>query len=461
MILQHASATRGAGSGRYSKTRGQSRDADDAVRRYREIVLLESAVLVSGIGNGIAAVAIPWLVLERTGQATAAGLVGAATALPLLASALFSGSMVDTFGRRRTSVVSDVCSAVSVAAIPLVDLFFGLDMTLIVLLVVLGAVFDPAGATAREAMVPDAGTQAGWPLARTNAVHEATWGVSYLIGPAVGGVLISLVGAAATLWGTAAGFLIAAVTATFIRVRGSERPPYEDRPRNVLSGAAEGVRLVWSDRLLRATTVLSMLLVAVYLPIEGVVLPYIFQQQGRPAALGLVLTALSAGGIAGALGYAGIGSKLRRYPVFAGAVVLASASILGMSLAPSYPLLLAAAALTGLFWGPVNPLINIAMQTRTDPARRGRVIGVLMASYYAAGPLGYLAAGTLVSRFGPDVTFTALGVLILGVSLVMTAMPAIRLFDEPGAHAAEFDPSLPHLSCPDPRLPCPAPLDDA
>lgn len=426
-------------------------------RRLGPLALLESAVLVSGIGNGIAAVAIPWLVLERTGQATSAGLVGAATAVPLLLSALFSGSIVDTFGRRRTSVVSDALSALSVAAIPLVDRWLGLDMPLILALVVLGAVFDPAGATAREAMIPELGREARWPLPRTNAVHEATWGVSYLIGPALGGVLIAAFGPAATLWGTAAGFVFSGLAVLFVRAPGVGSPAAAVRPKTVLAGSAEGLRLVWRDPLLRTTTFLSMAIVAVYLPIEGVVLPYVFQQQGRPAALGLVLTALSAGGLAGALTYAAVGPRLRRYPVFAGAVVLASVSILAMALAPSYALLVAAAALAGVFWGPVDPLINLAMQTRTDPARRGRVLGVLMASYYAAGPLGYMAAGIAIERFGAEATFIAFGVLILLVASATAPLRPLRLFDEPGPYAAELDVAPHATSAPDPRMPSPPP----
>lgn len=428
-------------------------------RDLKPLLLLEGAVLLSGIGNGVASVSIPWLVLARTGEATLAGLVGAVTAIPLLISALFSGSLVDTFGRKRTSVVSDAASAFSVALIPLVDLWFGLDITLLILLVVLGALFDPAGATAREAMIPEAGAKAGWPLARTNSVHEATWGVSYLIGPALGGLLIAVVGPVTTFWITAAGFVLSMIAVALMRAPGIGQPAREDRPETVLAGSAEGVRLVWRDPLLRTTTILSALLVAVYLPIEGVVLPYIFEQQGRPAALGLVLTALSAGGIAGALAYSVVGPRSRRYPLFVGSIILASTSILAMALAPTYAWLVAAAALAGLFWGPVDPLINGAMQTRTDPVRRGRVLGVLMASYYAAGPVGYLAAGALVERVGAESTFVALGAAILLVSVAMAGMPALRLFDEPGSFEAEV--SGAHLSSlPDPRMLTPPPCDE-
>ena len=433
--------------------------SDPARRDLRPLLLLEGAVLLSGIGNGVAAVSIPWLVLARTGEATLAGLVGAVTAIPLLISALFSGSLVDTFGRKRTSVVSDAASAVSVALIPLVDLWLGLDITLLLVLVVLGALFDPAGATAREAMIPEAGAEAGWPLARTNSVHEATWGVSYLIGPALGGLLIAVVGPVTTFWITAAGFVLSMIAvATDARARHRPtrpRRPARDRARRLGGGRP----LSLARPAVAHDDHLSALLVAVYLPIEGVVLPYIFEQQGRPAALGLVLTALSAGGIAGALAYSVVGPRSRRYPLFVGSIILASASILAMALAPAYAWLVAAAVLAGLFWGPVDPLINGAMQTRTDPVKRGRVLGVLMASYYAAGPLGYLAAGALVERVGAETTFVAFGAAILLVSLAMAGVPALRLFDEPGSFEAEV--SGAHLSSlPDPRMLTPPPCDE-
>lgn len=392
-------------------------------------MLLEIAVLISGVGNGISMIAIPWLVLERTGQAMSAGLVGTATALPLLASALFSGSIVDTFGRRRVSMVSDVCSAVSAAAIPLVDRWLGLDMALILGLVVLGSIFDPAGSTAREAMIPELGEKAGWALPRTNSVHEAVWGIAYLIGPALGGVLIASIGPSSTLWVTAAAFVVAALCVAAVKAPGIGTPHPEDRPKSLLGGSVEGLRLVWRDPLLRSTTVLTMFVLAVYMPVEGVILPYVFERQGRSAALGSVLTAMAAGSILGALLFAAIGHRFRRRRVFAVATVVASASILMMSLAPNLTTLLIAALFAGFFWGPVDPLINTALQTRTEPARRGRVLGVLMATYYAAGPLGYLAAGAGVERFGANATFVSLAAALLAITATAAFLPSFRHFD--------------------------------
>ena len=86
--------------------------------RWSPIVLLETTNLLSGMSNGVVTIAIPWLVLQRTGSVTAAGLVAALSALPGIVASPLAGWAVDHFGRRIVSIVSDVLSAISVAAMP-------------------------------------------------------------------------------------------------------------------------------------------------------------------------------------------------------------------------------------------------------------------------------------------------------------------------------------------------------
>ncbi|MBQ7804665.1 MFS transporter, partial [Rhodococcus sp. (in: high G+C Gram-positive bacteria)] len=145
---------------------------------YLPLVLVNLATLFSAIGNGIAIVVLPWLVLERTGKATDAAIVAGAAAIPLLVSSLFSGTFVDKFGRRRTSMISDALSAMSVAAIPIIAATAGLTIPVIAALAALGAVFDPAGMAARESMLPAATRTAKWKLDRTNSVYEANFNVA-------------------------------------------------------------------------------------------------------------------------------------------------------------------------------------------------------------------------------------------------------------------------------------------
>ncbi|HXV94305.1 MAG TPA: MFS transporter [Pseudonocardia sp.] len=404
--------------------------------RTTPLVLLEASTLLSATGNGIAMVALPWLILDRTGSATAAGVVAAATAVPLLFASLFAGWLVDRIGRRRTAVLSDLASAASVAAIPLVDAAGQLTLPVLAALAVLGAVIDPAGVTARETLLPAAARAAHWRLDRVNGVHEAVFGLAFLVGPGVGGVLIGAVGPVATLWATAAGFVLSLLLVALVRLPGAGRPA--ESPAGVWRATREGLAFVWHDRLLRTIALLTMALVALYLPVEAVILPAQFVAEGAPERLGLVVMALSGGGVVGALLFGAVGHRFGRRAVFVAAVVGACAALLGMATLPPYPLLVALAALVGLLYGPVNPIANYAMQIRTPERLRGRVVGVMTSSAYAAGPVGYLVAGPLVEWLGVRPAFLTMAAALLVAAVAFAPSRALRELDaavEPGSAA--------------------------
>lgn len=412
-------------------------------RRRGPLVLVEVATLLSGTGNGIALVAIPWLVLERTGSATAAGVVAAATGLPLLLAGLLSGTVVDIVGRRRTAMASDALSCLSVAAIPVADTAGVLSVPVLVGLAVLGAVFDPAGLTARETLLPAAATAAGWRMEQANSVHEAVWGAAFLVGPGVGGLLIATVGAPATLWATAVGFALSVVAIALVRVPGAGAPPRSQRPQGFWRSTGEGLSFVWRDRLLRTTALLTMAVVALYLPAEGVLLPVHFTAEGAPAQLGVVLMAMSAGGIVGALAYGRWGRRFKRRTAFVAALVGVGLPLLGIATLPAFGVMVVLAGLVGLLYGPINPLVNYAMQTRTPEALRGRVVGVMTSAAYAAGPAGYLLAGPLVEGLGLRPAFLLLAGGLTAVAFLSVGLTSLRAFDDPPAYPPSPGTDLP------------------
>ena len=113
--------------------------------------------------NGISLIAFPWLVLQHNGSAFDASIVAGAASLPLLFSTLIAGTAVDYLGRRRVSIISDALSATTVAAVPVLAIMFGhasITVGVLAVLAALGALFDPAGITARESMLPEAATSA-------------------------------------------------------------------------------------------------------------------------------------------------------------------------------------------------------------------------------------------------------------------------------------------------------------
>ncbi|WP_158712364.1 MFS transporter [Streptomyces sp. NRRL F-5135] len=396
------------------------------------LVLLEVAATASTCANGLVTLALPWLVLERTGSPADAGLVSATVTLPLLAGALFAGTVVDLFGRRRTAVGSDLMSAMSVAAVPLADAALGFSLWWLAALAVLGSVFDLSGVTARKTMLPTAAARAGWSLEKANGVHESAKAFALMAGPGVGGLLIGFGGAVAPLWAAAVLSLLATLVQAGMRLPSPERhgEPAQGSPwRAVRRGAAEGLVMVWNDRLLRVVGLLGSVLFMIYLPISGIVLPAYFHEQGTPQRLGLLTVAMTVGGVVGALVYGFHGHRLPRRGLFTATMLTASAGLFAMSWLPPYPLLLTAAVVVGVAYGPISPLMNLATQLRSTERTRGRVMGIMTSCGYVAGPAGFLAGGPLVERLGPGTSFVLLAsvlcVLVTGASL----LPALREFN--------------------------------
>lgn len=401
------------------------------LRRIRPLLVLETSTLLSAVANGITMIAFPWLVLELTGSAAAAGAIGAITVLPLALSFLFAGVVVDIVGRRRVAVVSDLLSMISAALVPIFAATTGLSFWLLAALAVLGAVFDPAGVSAREAVLPEVADAVGMTRERVNGIHEAIWGVGYLVGPGVGGLALGLFGAAPTYWFTAAMFLISSLVIAGLRVPGAGRPAVHERPDGVWRGAVEGIRFVWRDRTLRAVALLSMVIVGAWLPVEGVILPVYFSELDQPERLGVTIMMMSVGGVVGALVYSSRGHGWSARRTFAWAIVLSGVSVLGMALFPPFGFFVALAFLAGLTYGPVGPVINLAMQNRTPFRLRGRVVSLLTSAAYIAGPIGYVLVGPGVQAVGVGPMFLAVAVVVFGMGLVALLLPSLRAMDDP------------------------------
>lgn len=396
------------------------------------VALLLFAAMVAAAGNGISLVAFPWLVLQRNGSALDASIVAGAASLPLLFSTLLAGTAVDFLGRKRISIISDILSGGTVAAIPVLALLLGasaVNVTTLAVLAALGAAFDPAGITARESMLPEAAARAGWTLDRTNGLYEATFNVAYIVGPGLGGLLIATIGGINTMWVTAATFACSIVAVSLLRLEGAGRPTIEDRPDGVWSGMVEGLRFVWNLKVLRTLALIDLAVTGLYLPMESVLFPKYFTDRNAPSHLGWVLMALSIGGLVGALAYPLLVKRMSRRATLLVATLTLGVCTAGISLLPPLPVILLLCAVVGLVYGPIAPIYNYVMQTKAPVALRGRVVGVMTSVAYAAGPLGFMLAGPLTDAFGLRTTFLVLAVPMIVIGLVAVPLPSLRELD--------------------------------
>lgn len=395
----------------------------------RPVLLLLLAATVAAVGNGISIVALPWLVLQQNDSAADAAAVAASATLPMVGATLFSGTAVDFFGRRRMSIISDVLSLISVSAIPVLALTTGLNVAVLAALAALGAVFDPAGVTARESMLPAAAKAAGWSLDRMNSSDEAVFNLAYIVGPGLGGLLIASIGGVNTMWATAVTFVVSIAAIGILRVDGAGKPEAHTRPAGVLSGAVEGLKFVWKVKILRTIALVDMAITALYLPIESVLFPKFFSDNNTPERLGWVLMAMSVGGLVGALGYTRLVRIFKRRTVMLIAVFTAGTSTLAMATLPPIAVLLMLCAFLGFVYGPVQPIANYVMQTRSPENMRGRVVGVMASTAYCAGPLGFMIAGPLADSLGIADTLVVLGAPMLVIALISTRLRSLHELD--------------------------------
>ena len=345
-------------------------------------------------GNAAIAIVLPWLVLERTGDPATAGLVTALSALPGLPAALFGGYLIDRVGRRRMAVLSDVGSALAVAALAVVDAVVGLDVGWFIALGVLGALFDVPGLTAREALLANVADASGTPLDRVGALRGTLYGLSTLAGPALAGWLLTAVPTVTVVWLTAACSALAALATAMMPLPRTAGPEHHDT--SLLAGLSHARRNPAVLRLL----LVSFGLAAVSAPLVSVILPAHFNATRQPGLLGLALSTYAVGTVAGSALYGTVfvGRRWGAWITLHTLLVVGAALI--ATLAGFWPVAGGMLGL-GIASGLLGPLTSVCLTVRTPDGVRGRVLALFAASATVAGPLGLgivtaaLAAGPL------------------------------------------------------------------
>ena len=154
---------------------------------------------------------------------------------------------------RSLSLAADLASGVTVALVPLLAHTVGLAFWQLLALVVLGAVLDAPGNTARQSLFPDFVALAGWPLERANATSQAIWRFSQLLGPPVAGLAIAALGANNVLWLDAATFAVSALL--YVTLTPNPPRPLTTTPattwRGYLRDLGDGLAFVRRERLVR------------------------------------------------------------------------------------------------------------------------------------------------------------------------------------------------------------------
>lgn len=378
---------------------------------------------VSRAGDALFSLASVWLVLDLTGNnALAGGTAAALEFVPYLLVGLLGGVLADRWDRRRTMAAADLVRGVLLLVIPVLAAAGALAVWHIFMLIFalscLGRLFSPA----RQALVPEI-VEHGQ-IVRANALVEGSGQAAWVLGAAVGGVLVSVVGAANVFYIDAATFFCSAVTLLLIHPRFRQAVS----PRHgIWKEAVHGVRYVRDTPVLAAGVLVSLVGVAAFAPVT-VLLPVLVRREldGGSRAFGVLMALFFVGSVAGSALVGKIGRRLHRGRTIIAGMGVLGVAIAGVGLSPSP----AVAGSMLLLLGGVAAAYNVAQvslrQQETPPELRGRVFAVAEMISQAARPLALLVAGGVASLIDVRTTLVLLAALA-GVAAVMGAMhPALR-----------------------------------
>jgi len=419
----------------------------------RNSVIYLSSYGLSLLGKGIAAAVLPLLVLDRTGDVLAAGILATVTTATSAVVGLLGGLLVDRVDRRRLSATSDLLAAASVATLPVVDAVWGLSMAWFVGVAVVGAVIRVPGMTALETLLPAMARldgDRGGTLDRLVATRETLSNVLLLAGPGAGGLLVVLLGLTpVVLYATAATNVLAALLTLTIDRRAGAVPlpepatdgtaPAPGVVRRAATDLAQAWRFLATSRIVLGATLVISMFVAVISVLQTTLMPAYFTAEGLPGLAGMTLSALAAGSIVGSAVFALFTGRVRRRTWFVIGMVGLLLGFSAIATLSSPWVVLGAAALIGLTNAPVGAVLGILTIEATPDAMRGRVLGAQNSLMLAAPALASAPLAAVAATAGLHAAGIVLAVLTGVTAVVALAVPAFRSLDDrdeggPDAH---------------------------
>ncbi len=386
---------------------------------------LIAANAVSGLGNVVAVVALPWFVLRTTGSPALAGLTAFAGTLPLAVGALVGGWLADRVGERWASVLADAGAGTAIAGIPLLDAVGRLEFWHVVALAFLAGACEGPGRAARRALVPALAARGGVPLERANSVATTSEHLGYVAGAPAAGATVAASGPAAALWLDAASF---ALSALLVAVGVPDVRPEREPGR-----LPDGLRFVLRSPFLRTFFLIWTVGAFLVAPLSMVLLPvYADERLDGPGDLGLAVAAFGAGGLLGTLAYGVAGRRVPRRGLFVAVWTAYPAATFGFLPLPPLGWLLVLLVLVGGLVGAYDPFEVTLHQENIPEDLRARVFAVLLAAEMVAVPVGMLTYGLVLDVAGLRAAMLLLAVGNAALGLFAVSAPAARRLDPPG-----------------------------
>ncbi|MCD6494996.1 MFS transporter [Candidatus Bipolaricaulota bacterium] len=363
--------------------------------RNRSFVLVWAGQSLSMFGSRLTYIALLWWVLEKTGSAAALAGVAIATALPTLFFGPIAGVFIDRLDRRKLMLAMNLVNGLIIGAAATLLLIGLLQIWEIYVFTILASTATLFHRPSLQSSIPN--LVPGEQLTKANSLYQISSGAAGIAGPALGGILVGMIGSGPTMWVDAFTFLIAAISL----VASSFPSPRMHAGRglsSVLSDIATGFRFLYDRKVLFFMLLLFALINFVLAP-TSILFPIMAKDVLHTGARGFGLfgSALSVGMVAGGL----LTARLRRLRrrgmwIIAGLILLGTMlSVFGLS--RGMMLSLVSLGLVGLSVAVVNIIEAVIFQTRVPNELQGRVFAAQSAITDGLQPISLAATGAILT----------------------------------------------------------------
>ena len=381
-----------------------------------------AAGLISYFGSMITYVAVPFQIKELTDSYVAVAISGLVEIVPLVIFGLYGGVLADALDRKKLIWVTEALSLLFTGMLLINSM---MDSPNLLLIYIVSGLFAATSGLRQPAM------QAALPrlvdhedMTAAAALMSLRWQVGVIVGPAIGGILISTYSVAVGYAADIATFVISIALIAFMK----KIPPSHEAEAPSLSALIDGVKYAFSRKDLLGTYLID--LAAMFFAMPTALIPFWADQLGAPWALGLLYAAGTIGSIAITLT-----SGWTKNVHFYGRAIMWAAIGWGVAIALSGAtnylwLVLLFLTLAGAS-DMISALFRSAMWNQTIPDNlRGRLAGIELLSY-SLGPLaGQMRAASMAAVTTLSISVTSGGIIcVIVVVLLASFLPDFRKFD--------------------------------
>jgi MFS family permease len=388
-------------------------------RRFRLLFVGQS---LSNFGDAAATIAVAFAVFGIGGSASDLGLALAARYVPLAGFLLVGGVIADRLPRRRLMLGSDIVRCLSQGTLAILLLSGAAHVWQIVILQAIYGTAEAFFTPSITGLVPE--VVSADRLQHANSLLRTTLSLSFVVGPALGGLLILRAGPEGAIVVDAATFAMSAMLLSQLRPVGKARS--EAQPVRLIADLKEGWAEIRARRWLSLTIGNAALFNAFAIPAIVVLGPELAQSElGGVGAWSLIVAMVGAGSVVG--GVATLRVRAAR-PAAAVAVLLAIAASEPAALASGLrlPAIAALCFVAGIAAGMAGVTWISMLQQHVPLTALSRVSSMDDFVTFLLLPVGYLGAGHLADVLGPHLAMALMTALPLVACLATLTSRQVR-----------------------------------